>query len=217
MAFPNSPTDEQVYKDYFFDSAIQAWKNLDFKEIPTNGLIGLWNGHDIYPNGRDRSVNIGFKLDDDPNITLSAWAYPTSIPDWSGIVSNKPSSGPEQGINLQIGTQNRIAALIGEGSSGSYSYLKSSTAPQVNQWYFISLTIKSNIAKIYINGVYENQESYSSISMPDSFRLGDFYDVDDLPFYGYIGEVILYNRDLTDEEISTLYEKSSINLYFLSK
>lgn len=83
------------------------------------------------------------------------------------------------------------------------------SAFQLNRWNHVAVTFNDNIQKIYLNGVLVG--SGSKVSSPicgtEPIRLGVWWSVDPLYFTGYMDEVRLYNRVLSDKEIQKLSVK----------
>jgi len=84
--------------------------------------------------------------------------------------------------------------------------------PTDNNWHFITTIFEGNLAKIYLNGEYKNQISFSG-NLRD--RNEDFFigqnGVSAQYFNGSISDVRIYDRALSDMEINSLYTNS--NLY----
>lgn len=80
---------------------------------------------------------------------------------------------------------------------------------QLNKWNHVAVTFNDNIQKIYLNGVLVGSGSKvpSPICGTEPIRLGVWWSVDPLYFTGYMDEVRLYNRVLSDREIQKLSVK----------
>ena len=67
--------------------------------------------------------------------------------------------------------------------------------------------------KIYINSTEKASSSYPGTLTIGStlFTIGDGKDINWYPFLGSVDEVRIYNRALTPEEISVLYETTAPN------
>ncbi|RLF09069.1 MAG: hypothetical protein DRJ69_05335 [Thermoprotei archaeon] len=106
------------------------------------------------------------------------------------------------------GGTNVIKAAFGGTSDDTCSQYESSSNVQTTEWQHIAATwVGGNAPKLYINGV-EDTPTYTSnngtmISGVDTLRIGcrgtgDYWD-------GLIDEVFIFNKALTSEEISDLY------------
>ena len=160
----------------------------------TNGWINFDGGDDIVTLGYSPTLV-------NTSITQEAWVNATSfINGWHGIISNMPAWGT--GFSLQIGTTQRIAAMV------SGAYLTTSWTPKTNTWYHIVATHRSSdtLNSLYVNGVLENT-STRSISYTTSAvtTIGVFYTSNSLPFLGNMTNVRSYNRALSQSEVLQNY------------
>ena len=152
-------------------------------------------------------VNVGSSADLRPaDISISVWAKASQLDTWNGIITNK--QGAADGINLQMGTSNNIAALVGDGSS--YSYIKSATVPVVGTWYHIVITHNSvdNNNILYVNGTNEKEGVRALSYTAGDTIIGRFYR-SSLPFKGAIDEVRIYNRVLSADDVTDLYNRGA--------
>ncbi len=134
------------------------------------------------------------------DITLSAWAKPSQIDSWDGIVSNMTSWGT--GFSLQLGSAQKIAAMI------SGTYLSSITIPSAGIWYYIVATHNSstNLNSLYVNGILEATSTQAVVYEANAKTyIGAFYTSPNLIFNGQIDDVRIYNRALSATEIQNLY------------
>jgi len=166
-----------------------------------NGPTFNTNGWINFDGGDDR-VTLGYSPTlVNTSITQEAWVNATSfINGWHGIISNMPAWGT--GFSLQIGTTQRIAAMV------SGAYLTTSWTPKTNTWYHIVATHRSSDAlnSLYVNGVLENT-STRSISYTTSAvtTIGVFYTINSLHFLGNMTNVRSYNRALSQSEVLQNY------------
>ncbi len=153
-------------------------------------------------DGYDDYINCGTNPVITPNnITLSAWVKASSLPNWSGIISNMTAWGT--GFSLQMGTTQKIATMI------SGQYLTTTWNPVIDVWYNIVATHDSisNENKLYVNGKLE-RTSNGAVSYETNAKtyIGVFYTSPGLFFNGIIDDVRIYNRVLPDSEVKSLYE-----------
>jgi len=140
-----------------------------------------------------------------PSITIAAWAKAYTLDTWNGIITNKPDAN--HGINLQMGTAQKIAALVGKGDA--CYYIQSTTVPLVDTWYHIVITHDADNDNniLYVNGNKEREYTYPLVySTPVDTIIGRFYTYS-LPFKGLIDEIRIYNRVLSGDEVTELYNK----------
>lgn len=166
-----------------------------------NGPTFNTNGWINFDGGNNR-VTLGYSPTlINTSITQEAWVNATSfIYGWHGIISNMPEWGT--GFSLQIGTTQRIAAMV------SGAYLTTSWTPKTNTWYHIVATHRSSdtLNSLYVNGVLENT-STRSISYTTSAvtTIGVFYTSNSLHFLGNMTNVRSYNRALSQSEVLQNY------------
>ena len=165
----------------------------------TNGWINF--------DGVDDRVTLGYSPTlINTSITQEAWVNATSfIYGWHGIISNMPEWGT--GFSLQIGTTQRIAAMV------SGVYLTTSWTPKTNTWYHIVATHRSSdtLNSLYVNGVLENTTTRSiSYTTSAQTTIGVFYTSNSLHFLGNMTNVRSYNRALSQSEVLQNYYGGSI-------
>lgn len=84
----------------------------------------------------------------------------------------------------------------------------------MNRWYHVTWTHEDKKDFLYIDGLFDT--SYTSINHPDSFIpsnnifIGNcFVNSAHRPFNGYIDEVSIWNRALSESEVYQLYNNGS--------
>jgi hypothetical protein len=199
---------------------------------PPAGILSWWSG-DGHPfdlvsdndgtllNGASYSVGMvgrAFDLDgvDDtvsiPNslslqalgnaFSIEAWVKPESLPssdayyDLGIVVREDYASG------FALATKgNAFVMWIGPGSGTGL--IASSYPISANRWYHVVGTYDGALAKIYVNGQLQGTQAATIVHHDTVFTIGSSRGVERF-FPGQIDEVSLYDRVLTDEEISTL-------------
>ena len=90
---------------------------------------------------------------------------------------------------------------------------------QKDTWYHVGCIMNGTALKIYINGIKENEASVNGAlgdAVSDLFMGQRSATPGDLTFNGTIDEVVFWNRDLSDSEVSTLYSltiPASVTVY----
>jgi len=134
------------------------------------------------------------------NITLEAWAKPSAMPTWMGIISNMTSWGT--GFSLQMGTAQNIAAMV------SGSYLQTSWRPETGKWYHVVATHDNvtNLNILYVNGKKENQSTRAvSYEAGAKTYIGVFYTTPGLLFSGSLDNVRVYGQALSFAKVRENY------------
>lgn len=207
--------------------------------VPTSGLVGYWpftgNANDLSGNGFNGSVN-GAVLTTDrfgtannaynfdgsndeivithnssfnfTQFTISCWALKDNqslyIP---GIISKVQTNN--LGWYL-VANSNISDSICFEGgiSSGNY-FVAHAAALTPNQWVHIVGTFSPGTQRIYINGVLMDTDNNpgnlynSSENIRIGFKNGDSY------WGGKIDDIGIWNRVLTQQEITSLYTECS--------
>jgi hypothetical protein len=98
----------------------------------------------------------------------------------------------------------------------SFDYLGSDTQINLDNWYYFTISYKyngdsSNIVKIYVNGSLESQkvmgETIDPLEVNTFLGCESILTPKDYSLNGYLDEVRIYSRVLTDSEIVELYLK----------
>jgi len=156
-------------------------------------------------------------------ITLEAWIKPRDFGRESAaqrgrlIIFKAPNTGYCQDYSLAVATDGNhswVGLMFGE-KEGKFVGLCSKTKLLRNSWYHVAATRGDGIARLYINGILDNQKSYDFIPTNHNYDLkigrshaGFQY------FDGIIDEVSIYNRSLSSKEIADNYEKNSPGITF---
>jgi hypothetical protein len=203
--------------------------------VPTNGLIGWWpfngNVNDISGNGFNGMVDdASFSTDRDGNEKSAYYfdgennsIYIGSIPkgkfnthqfSYSIWVNLKDSKDCQQIINFN-NTINLHKTIYYENSiTLSDGYVHSidvkDESIKFGKWYNITTTYDLNIINVYLNGVniylgstWDNESINYDVT---AFRLGSLDDELNLwRVNGKIDDLAIFNRVLTQQEVSNLY------------
>ncbi len=171
---------------------------------------GIINGADSF-DGFDDYVDIG-SVNTSANWTISFWAasfntsntvyYPIGLSLVSSVSSGIGFGGQWANINNDF--------YIYDGSNVIHG------GPQVttNQWYYVTV-VKNNLNyHLYVNGVLQTSGTLSQMDIED-LRFGARSD-DVWYFEGIIDEVTIYDTDLDQYNIYTLYQNQKEPSTFLS-
>jgi hypothetical protein len=156
-------------------------------------------------------------------ITYSVWINPNELNtmsyalggglvilgrDWAGNYNQGALmifDYPAAGIN------NHVGYYIGQSSC------QTNYTPLLNQWTLIVMTLDSNdTLNFYINGTLVNSQYYPTNStLNGPFKIGAGTDVDinsnRFLFKGSIDDIGIWNRALTQDEITNLYNSANTN------
>ncbi|RLG07236.1 MAG: hypothetical protein DRN68_05685 [Thaumarchaeota archaeon] len=168
----------------------------------TDGKFGKalsFDGVDDYVKVPDSvSLNVTDEL------TVMAWFNSRNIIEGQKILSKYALSG-----GYMFGIFDSTLRLEIRDVNGNYYDYKIGTLPESNIWIFGAMTVKvGDKVKAYVNGVLKAQTDALTTqigSNTQSLYMGKFWTGLNAMFNGSIDEVRIYNRALSGEEISDLY------------
>jgi hypothetical protein len=200
--------------------------------MPTNGLVGWWpfngNANDESGNGNNGTVN-GAMLTNDrfgnnqqafefqnqnidiqnfnvnySNITISFWIKPNITNQIQRIVThNWPSGSFSTNITNYNNFNNPflLGGVVMGTNSNQYFTDYNNNIP-TNNWSHFILVNNSTSQKLYINSVLVD----STISTNLQQTIGQLYfGGDALKYYGKLDDIGIWNRALSQQEITNLY------------
>ena len=206
--------------------------------VPTNGLVGWWpfngNANDESGNGNNGTVNGATLISDRNGVANAAYSFSGSsiqIP-LTQLMVEMPARTISIWFNSTTGqTGGRLfeATNVSWGS-GMYNqdmidlwYQKSNqaynavgyTIPNQNTWnnlVFICDSINQSV-KVYLNGnIIHNSTPVSNPGSPNTY-INQFLKIGlglaNEAFVGYIDDIGIWNRALTQQEITNLYTAST--------
>ena len=139
--------------------------------------------------------------------TIIAWIYPRSYGETAGrIIDKSTSSSGADGYMFYIGSGNDLGLRVDGGSiTGS-----STNDIIMSRWQFVAVTFNSSGRKLYVNGVDRTASGGSETGLPpniaSTIRIGERAAATDRTFDGYIDEIRIYNRTLSNSEILMQYQ-----------
>ena len=205
--------------------------------VPTNGLVGYWpfngNANDESGNGNNGTVN-GATLTNDKLgnsnsafsfdgindfITAPAQNFPTSNNSRSVSLWFKVNNIPVQGtafmlLNYGVLSSNQACGLaVGNNGVIFVSWLTQNdllglTSISINQWYNLTATFDGTNSKLYLNGTLINSAAQSKNTNSSSLSIG--YNGVNQFTNGIIDDIGIWNRALTQQEITSLYTQNYV-------
>jgi hypothetical protein len=154
------------------------------------------------------NVNNSNSLNPPSQITISAWinTYAYNISSASMVVNKGWDQGNGHYDILVLTSTKKSRFVIGRDL-----YVESNSIINLNQWTFITVSINNLTMKIYVNGILENtvlQSNNNSFGTnTDPLYIGK-HDYNNAPYYfkGKIDDIGIWNRALTQSEITALYQ-----------
>jgi hypothetical protein len=194
---------------------LQAWfpLNGDTKEIMGSGLIGNIDGAILTSGINGMSYDFDYTTDRiayitsnsfncTNAITISAWFNSDNIALDQNIVSR---NGPY--FLRVVGSKARFCLLV----DGTWLFGTGGVTLQSNTWYNICMTYDGSLVKGYVNAVedYSNAKTGSFGVMTNLYIGYTPIPGENAPFDGRITDVRIYNRALSAQEVSILYNSTN--------
>ena len=210
------------------DSSLVSWwrmDDLDFFNNP-NDYMGVNNGT-FYGGANQAAGKFGKSFNFDgtgyidtgftipaTNFSVSFWQYPTAN---DGAYVNRSfgsadSRGGNYGLDYAPFAGGASVAVIRGGAGSDFAC---GGEPALYTWEFVTLIVSSTDgAKCYRNNILSGGDiNATSMSVGGTtIKIGASGD-DGARFKGKIDEFMIFNRVLTTDEITALYDGSSINHY----
>jgi len=141
------------------------------------------------------------------SVSLMAWIKTTSVTTWARIIDK--SQWQDNGFDLAI-SMDTHAPLFEFFVDNTTSQALATTTIDDGQWHFIAGTFGAKMARIYVNGVMENEiTSTGSVDIKPNdlpIRIGcEANNAKGQPYTGAIDEVAIFNRELSAAEIQDIY------------
>src|SRR3990167_5472731 len=164
----------------------------------------------------------GFSLGTTKNLSFSAWVNVSftsnNYPNFIGGVSSAVAYDYDSGFTVNAGAAPDSATwqyveAEGVGMAGGVDLMTSTKT--YNTWYYLTVVIGAgtNEVKLYINGTPENNRSRTIDSnLPMTiFRIGARqYDGSEQGYFdGQMDEIAIWNRTLTEDEVSSLWNSGT--------
>jgi len=134
-----------------------------------------------------------------PQITISAWAYPT---EWKNAMYLISTEGKQTGYKLQLPGGKAIFQMGVDGSS--VVNVQAADAMNLDEWTHVAATFNGTKLKLYVNGVLAGEKdlAYEITDNGENFRVGEGSKYTGRTFQGRIRDVRVWSKALSDEEIA---------------
>ncbi len=192
-----------------------ATKYVD-DDRPTYMINQINNKPAIYFNGENRLLLDSDLLDDQNNLSIFvvfSYEQITTFAPLLFYMLHGSWSGNYQNIMI-YSTSSQISSTLANGST--YNNISSLTDIVVDEWYYVNQDWNSTHQRLYLNGTFHRQDNWTS-QMPNdavNFLIGarGLNPITNYShLYGYISEIIIYDRSLDDNE------REIVNLYLSNK
>ncbi|HXF44180.1 MAG TPA: LamG domain-containing protein [Candidatus Paceibacterota bacterium] len=138
--------------------------------------------------------------------TVTAWVYRTAAANWQRIVGKYFWTGVHTGSWLLF--FNDANQTLCQFNTGSWSSAQSTATVSLNQWTFVACVYNGSNLVNYVNNASTSVSKTGNIissNYPVAFAVTTDGTNIQNGFTGRIDEVRIYNRALSDSEISNLY------------
>ncbi len=184
--------------------------------IKFDGYVELYErGRIVYAlefDGSDDYVSVGNRDELMPvqAITVSAFINPKELSSFKWIVGTQSTASADDGYMLFL-HNNRLRFSINRYNLQSATVDLSSD--QINEWHHVVGVYDKINTKIYLNGVIGNNGTLTNdinYLAGSSLSLGRIGAISHYYWNGSIGDVLIYNRALSQEEITKIYNGGKV-------
>ena len=172
-------------------------------------------------DGDHISVPLSSSLQIEEDITLNVWVKREESDYWTDFVVRAPGEYYE--IRLDQRDNNTRFEAYGRGT-GSWDHVGSGAHIDNGEWVMLSFTSTSETDtsgytnkknfKFYVNGELRNSYTRTgnrfNLNTNENLMIGSNQNGDNNNFKGSMDEVRIYNKALSDEEIGSLYNNTSV-------
>ena len=152
--------------------------------------------------------------------TINVWIKTNGIFTTQKSIFSQSSGRPQLVAESQGESGNQStnsAAIQWKATNGLFPCAQSNSAVDISEWLMITANYSSDTFKIYINGINEtitNTALTQDNCSQNNFQIGGFYQTNSncgssigfsQMFDGFIDDICIWNRALTDCEIKNLY------------
>lgn len=164
---------------------------------PGSCRYGDFDGIDDYVEVADDPA-----LDFETALTVGAWIYPRSLPESGGLHT---IVAKDENYEYHVNSSGQVFWFWTD-DGGSNRTLTSSTTLNLGQWYHVAITYESGSQVIYVDGapVATSTRTEALELNNDPLRIGSDVNGGNRIFDGFIDEVNIYGRALSQAEVQTL-------------
>jgi hypothetical protein len=168
-------------------------------------------GATLYLDGDGDYVDLGTGFDLNNNDSVSVWINSHDLSRRYPAIFAKYETNHYGPYDFDL-HYDKINLWVSDGAGG-YRSIDSISSIRENEWYHIVFTINGDTLNIYINGVLDTtttglpiiSNNYDRVTVGRQAYM--FSPYSNLEFIGYIDELRIYNRVLTQSEVTELYRQ----------
>ena len=179
---------------------------FDLTSNANNGTINgaTWNagGYFNFDGSNDSVTNNNISLDTSKEFSFCGWVYPTQNNVWQRLFSWGTSSTE---VTVQKRGDNNKARIIARVSN-SIKFDVDGAVLTNNQWHFIAVTGDGSNVKMYVNNNAAVTDNITGTNNYNNLQLGTGAGTTEY-FYGQISKFNVYDKALTQAEITAIYNE----------
>jgi hypothetical protein len=140
-------------------------------------------------------------------ITIATWVKISDFSDYPYLIEKCDDVGTQKGYALLIWNDGKPLLALKDGTNNHE--IKSDNALTLNVWYYLVATYDGNKMRLYRNGILDkegNVDAFTIEPTTNKLHFGSKYGAENW-LSGIMDESCIYNRDLTSEEISFIYNQ----------
>jgi len=160
-------------------------------------------------DGSNDYVKVDNNLVDNPaSLTISAWFKKTGNGSTYECVLHSSSDTSIGNSEYWLGADidDYLTATIGARAGVGWAAGKTNIKAVLDTWYHLAASWDGSVVKVYVDGNYIKQynlTSYSNLTTPT--RFGASSDGSSYQFRGYIDDIRIYEKSLTESQIKQFY------------
>lgn len=177
----------------------------------TNGpTFSSANGGSIVFDGVDDYADINNTVGNGSNVSLEAWFRTTQTTPWRHLLVKGSSGQFQYALRFGFSTASDINVIAWQAGSSNYAAVSSTgiVANNGNWYHVVGIIVEGVGVFIYINGVLNNSSLITTGTYNKNgtsiLKLAS-RDDDGTKFNGNIGNVKIYNRALSAQEVAQNY------------
>jgi hypothetical protein len=170
-----------------------------------------------FPNGNLNSeIIIGEQINPD-EFTVSLWAQPTGIrgEGFHTLISRINQYDASSTNNFHLALDGSPTFLTGGalGNTSNNWISVGSSISVINEWDYYVISYHQGVARYFVNGIINDSVVTTYNNSTSILAIGDRHNAPNYEFnyWGDIDDIAIYNRALTQEEVTALYTGEPIN------
>ena len=206
LPFNNDITDSSRLKNQILVHNVQLTED----RFGNKNSACFFNGVDSYLQIKDSD----YLTPCDNKISISLWVKANQLGNTCFLYKGSNTSNREYVVGIHPDSL-FLFEIHNYGLAEDRSWVTNDSKIQIGRWYHVAATWDGTSQKIYVNG------KLADVKFPSNFSIGNFNsdlfvgtyggNITKYDFNGILDDILIFNRVLTDDEISTLF-KYKINL-----